>query len=298
MSRFTAIDLSQLPAPTVVETLDYEQILGDMVADLQQRDAAFSALVESDPAYKILEVAAYREMLLRQRVNDASRAVMLAYAGASDLDNLAALFGVQRQVLDPGNPDAVPPIPPTYEDDTRLRRRVQLSLEGHSTAGPVGSYIFHALSASSQVKDVTVISPGPGEIEITVLSTEGNGTADQALLNQVDSVLNAENVRPLSDHPTVQVAQIVEYNVDAVLTLYSGPDAELVRQTAEQAVNAFVAEQHVLGRDITLSGLHAALHQAGVHNVQLTSPAASIVIAPHQAAWCIGVTVTTGGIDE
>ena len=75
---FTAVDLSRLVAPTVVETLDFETIFAAMLADLQARDSAFSALVESDPAYKILEVAAYRELLIRQRVNDAGRAVMLA----------------------------------------------------------------------------------------------------------------------------------------------------------------------------------------------------------------------------
>lgn len=64
---FTAVDLSQLPAPSVVETLDFETILQAMLDDLLARDPDFSALVESDPAYKILEVAAYRELLLRQR---------------------------------------------------------------------------------------------------------------------------------------------------------------------------------------------------------------------------------------
>lgn len=96
MSSFTAIDLSQLPAPSVVEPLDYEQILGAMLADLKTRDPSFTALVESDPAYKILEVAAYRELLIRQRVNDAGRSVMLAYAHGSDLDHLGALMGVVR----------------------------------------------------------------------------------------------------------------------------------------------------------------------------------------------------------
>lgn len=100
MSSFTAIDLSQLPAPSVVEPLDYEQILGAMLADLKARDPSFDALVESDPAYKILEVAAYRELLIRQRVNDAGRSVMLAYATGSDLDHLGALMGVSRLVDD------------------------------------------------------------------------------------------------------------------------------------------------------------------------------------------------------
>lgn len=177
MSRFAAIDLAKLPAPDVVETIDYEAVLAEMITDLTARDPAFSGLVESDPAIKILEVAAYRETLLRQRINEAARATMLAYAGGADLDNLAALLGVARAVLDPGDPEAVPPVAPTYEGDDRLRARAQLALEGFSTAGPAGAYLFHALAASPKAKDVAVSSPAPGDVLVSVLSTDGDGTA-------------------------------------------------------------------------------------------------------------------------
>lgn len=299
MSTFTAIDLSRLPAPAVVETLDYENILQDMKTDLQNRADGFTTLqLESEPVVKLLEVCAYRELLLRQRINDASHAVMLAHAREEDLDNLAALFAVERQLLDAGDEDASPPIPPTYESDERLRRRVQLSLEGHSTAGPVGSYVFHALSADSHVKDVDVASPTPGHVLVTVLSSEGNGTPSNALLDAVAAKLNHEDIRPLTDYVTVQAASVQEYNVNAVLTMYGGPDTELVRQAAQQAVETYVTEHLLLGHDITLSGLYAALHQPGVQNVQLNSPAADIVCQAHEAAACSTIQIITGGTDE
>ena len=119
----TAIDLSQLPAPTVVETLDYESVLAALQADFTARYPAFTAALESEPVLKLLEVAAWRELIVRGRVNDAARACMLAYALGSDLDHLAALYGVQRLLLDAGDPTAVPPVPPTYESDARLRAR-------------------------------------------------------------------------------------------------------------------------------------------------------------------------------
>jgi phage-related baseplate assembly protein len=133
---FTSVDLSRLPAPNVVEVIDFEVIRDDMLADLCERAPSFDALVPSDPAYKLLEVAAYREMLIRQRVNDAAKAVMLAYAQRGDLDQLGALLGVERLILDPGNPDAG--IPPTMESDEDFRRRIQLSPEGFSVAGRRG----------------------------------------------------------------------------------------------------------------------------------------------------------------
>ncbi len=292
----TPIDLSLLAAPRVVEILDYESILADMLADLQSRDAAFDALLESDPAYKILEVAAYRELLLRQRINDAARSVLLAYAAGSDLDHLAALYGVVRLIVDPGDPVALPPLAPTYESDDALRRRVQMAPEGWTTAGSRGSYEYHTLSASALVKDVAVSSPAPGEVLVTVLSTVGDGTPAQELLALVESAVSAETVRPLCDAVTVAAAEIVPYTVTAGLTMFSGPDASTVLAAAQSAALGYVAESHALGRAVTISGLHAALHQPGVQNVLLSSPVGDVVVGAGQAPWCQSLTVTEAGV--
>ena len=295
---FTAVDLSQLAAPDVVETLDYEVILAAMVADLQARDPAFTALVESDPAYKILEVAAYRETIIRQRVNDGAKAVMLAYAGGADLDQIAANYNVERLVLDEGNPDAIPPVAPTLESDTDLRRRVQLSFEGFSTAGPVGAYVFHALGADPDVLDVSVASPAPGDVVVSVLSRDGDGTASAELIAAVGAVLSSDTVRPLTDNVTVQSATIVNYSVTAVLTVLPGPDGSVVLTQAQAALDAYIAETRRLGRDVTRSGIFAALHQPGVQNVTLTAPAADVVIADDEASFCTATNVTVGGVGE
>ena len=296
---FTAVDLSRLPFPAVVEPLDFETILAAMLEDLRARLPAFDALVESDPAYKLLEVCAYRELLLRQRVNESAKAVTLAYAVGSDLDQIAARYNVARLVVDPGDPAALPvPIPPTLESDTDLRRRVQLAFEGFSTAGPDGAYLFHSLGADGRVLDASVYSPTPGYVVVSVLARDADGTAAPDLLVAVSNALNAERVRPLTDMVTVQSAAIVPFTVDAVLTLYPGPDSAVVLADATARLQAFVDDNHRLGRDITRAGLIAALCTAGVQNVALTLPAADLVITAQQAAYCTGHTITVGGFDE
>jgi phage-related baseplate assembly protein len=294
----SVIDLSLLPAPDVVETLDFEEILAAMVSDLRQRDSEFDALLESDPAYKILEVAAYRELLLRQRVNDAARSVMLAYAAGSDLDHLAALYGIERLVIDPGDPDAAPPVPPSYESDALLRARVQSAPEGWTSAGSAGAYAWHATSASAEVKDASVSSPSPGEVVVTILSTDTDGTPSAQLLQDVSEALSDEMVRPLCDGVTVQAAEIVSFVVEAALTLYFGPDESVVLAQAEGAVKDYIERQHRLGRDVTTSGLYAALHQPGVQKVRLVSPTQDLPIEDHQAPWCQSLSITMEGRDE
>ncbi|NBV42847.1 baseplate assembly protein, partial [bacterium] len=234
-SAFTALDLSKLKSPDVVEELSFETIFQAMLTDLQERDSAFTELVPSDPAYKILEIAAYRELLIRQRVNEAARAIMLAYASGSDLDQIAANFNVERLVLDPGDENAIPPVPPTLESDTALRRRVQLAFEGLSVAGPASAYILHSLSAHADIKDVSVTSPDPGEVVVSVLSVEGDGEADSDILDAVEAALN-DDVRPLTDNVTVQSATIIEYQIEAVLTVFSGPDSDVILEAANTAI--------------------------------------------------------------
>ncbi len=293
MTAFTAIDLSGLPAPNVVESLAYETILAEMLADLVSRDSSFTAMVESDPVYKILEVAAYREFLLRQRVNDAARSVMLPYAEGADLDNLASYYGVQRLVLDPGDPAALPPVPPTLETDADLRRRTQLALEGFTTAGSEGSYIFHGLSAHPQVKDIGVDSPNPGDVVVTVLSRVGTGTPTSDILDAVESALNAKDIRPLTDNVTVSPATIETYTIEAVLYLYPGPSADVVLEAALARLTAYVQSQHKIGLRVPLSGIYAALQVEGVERVELVTPVADIVPTASEAAFCTGFDVTT-----
>ena len=91
------IDMSKLPAPAIIEPLDFEGVFAELAADFRERFPDFDALVESDPAIKLMEAFAYREVLLRARVNAAAKACMLAYAAGADLDNIAANFGVQRK---------------------------------------------------------------------------------------------------------------------------------------------------------------------------------------------------------
>lgn len=66
--------------------------------------------LESDPIIKTLQESVYREILLRQCIDEAVQTVMMAYALSSDLDQLAVAYNVQRMTVTSANPDAVPPV--------------------------------------------------------------------------------------------------------------------------------------------------------------------------------------------
>ncbi|WP_321392844.1 baseplate assembly protein [Emcibacter sp.] len=287
----TRINLSSLPAPDIIQQLDYNTILIRMRDRLIEILPALDGLTEADPANAILEVVAEAEFLLRQQANDHGRGLLLAYATGNNLDQLAAFYNIERLVVDPGDANAIPPIAPTYETDERLRDRILLAFEGQSTAGPIGSYKFHGLSADGLVKDIAVESPSAGVVDVTVLSTEGNGTPTQQIIDNVTAALNGDDVRPLTDQVNVQPATITTYAVDATLTIGEGPDATVVKAQAEAAVQAYVTERHRIGATVSLSGIYGALHQSGVELVTLTAPVADIVPNSVTAAYCNSITV-------
>ncbi|MFP1920418.1 baseplate assembly protein [Lonsdalea quercina] len=299
------IDLSQLPAPAIVEVPDFDTVLRARKAALlalypesEQAAVAATLALESEPMVKLLQESAYREILLLQRINETAKACMVAYALGNDLDQLAANVNVQRLTVTPADTSVIPPVDAVMESDDDLRQRIPAAFEGLSVAGPTGAYEFHALSADGRVSDASAISPTPAAVTVTVLSREGDGTASDDLLAVVSQALNDEAVRPVADRVTVQSAAIVPYTVDARLYLYPGPEAEPVRAAAQARLQNYITAQRRLGRDIRLSALYAALHVEGVQRVELLSPAADVVLDRTQAAYCTGWQVVTGGSDE
>ncbi|MGE1563060.1 baseplate assembly protein [Pantoea septica] len=299
------IDLSQLPAPDVVKALDYETLLAERKATLislyppeQQAAIARTLALESEPLVKLLQENAYRELILRQRVNEAAKANMVAWATGADLDQLGANNGVTRLTLRAADNSTLPPTAAVMESDDNFRMRIAAAFEGLSVAGPSGAYEYHAKSADGRIADVSATSPAPAEVAITVLSREGDGTAPADLLAIVANALNDEDVRPVADRVRVQAAAIVSYRVDATLFLYPGPEAEPIRAAAEAKLLAFINAQSRLGRDIRQSALYAALHVEGVQRVELAQPTADVVLDKTQAAWCSGYSIRVGGSDE
>lgn len=288
----TAIDLSQLPEPAIVEQIDFETILAAGLQDYYDRmdstGVEYTKLRESDPAYKLAEVFAFREMLARQRANDSAKAVLLAYASGTDLEHKAAEKNLERRLISEATPTAAA----IYETDSSLRKRIQLAPEGYTTAGSEGSYLFHGMNADVRVKDIEPVSPDKGIAAIYVLSTEGDGTASEELINIVDQALNKKIIRPLTDYVQVYSASIIQYRVEAVLEIENGPDKNIVLQDAITEVKKYVDSVHKLNTKVSMTGISSALQRKGVVDVDLISPLSKIEPVSGQAAYCTDILVT------
>ncbi|MQU22138.1 baseplate assembly protein [Pseudomonas helleri] len=269
------VDLSLLPVPDVIETIDYEdEYQGILERFRVAMGEQWSAVLESDPVVKLLEEVAYERITMRARINDAARSVLLASARRSDLDQVLALLDAKR--LD-------------GESDDDFRQRGRQAPYGYSTAGPLAAYRYHALSASSDVLDAKVDRPEPGVVRITLLSRLGDGVPSAALLATVLAALSADDIRPLTDTLLVVAATVVRYTVKARIYVASGAAPEPLLSAAQTEGKVYTDQQFAIGAPVELSGLYAALHQPGAVRVELLTPLTGIAAQAQRAPLCTGI---------
>lgn len=293
ISASTSVDLSRLDPPTIVEQLDFETILARLVGKVRQLLPAFDAIVDSDPAMKLLQVAAYEQLLLRQDFNERLVGRLVAFATGATLDHIGASIGVARLVVTPAN--EATGTAAVFEDDDSFRQRIVLGPEGFAAAGPELAYVKHAKDASGLVLDASATSPLPGYVEVAILSREGDGSASAELLSAVNARLVDPAVRPLGDLVTVITARQKLFAISARIFTFAGPDAALVLTAARAKLDAYLAASRRLGRDITMSGLYAAMTVEGVQRVEILAPTSDIICDLSEAARCTAINVTHGG---
>lgn len=273
-----------LEAPSVVETLDYEQILTARKTGLlarlpeAQRPATAALLaLESEPLTKLLEESAYRELLLRARINDAARANLIIYAEGLDLDHIGHLFGLPRLA---------------GELDPRYRERLLLRIAAMAGNGTREHYILVAMSASLAVRSAEVIQPLAGRVDVVLWLQDGADSA--ATLAACWAAFDAPGAKMLG--VTLGVRLAVAKPVDVVASIWREATAptNLVQQLAA-TFSAQFAARATLGRAIPRSWVTSTLHASGVARVELSMPA-EIAIGADEFATLHTLLLTDRGL--
>ncbi|PHV04998.1 baseplate J protein [Janthinobacterium sp. BJB412] len=273
----SAIDLSQLAPPDMVEPLDFEQIYQDMLAAFRgQMGEGWNAALESDPVVKLLQLAAYRELQIRARINDAARASLLAFAEGADLDHAAAFYNVRRLA---------------EESDERLRLRTQLRTAALAGNGTPEQYRLAALSASPLVHDAGMMAAPPGSVALALWPRDGADGA--AVLAAVQAAFAADDAKPLGVPLSVVLAQARPLDVAATVYREASAPLDLAAQL-QAALPAQIADYARLGRDVSGSWLAGRLHVAGVSRIELHG--AGIAVAPHEYAVAGSIRIDDGGV--
>lgn len=315
---------NQLAEPAIIAVDEFEPLLAEFkafvisyVADRSPQNAAklkVSLENESELLTLALEAFCVRLQTHERKYNTRIKQMLAWWATGSNLDARLADMGLERQVLDPGDPVA---FPPTLEsdDDARLRyylaphapaagSRMQYRREvftlGERPAVKVQSaapgvvtvtYTFAPDGYAAQVKDGNGRRTAPGEVKVTVLSREGDGTPSADLLDGVRQHFTRPDVRPETDLVTVQGAQILRYKIRVVAKINAGPDSGLTQVAAQQLLQAYAESCHRLEGRVDPSWIDYTIHTAGAAQLQILEPLAPIVATAFQAPYCTGVEV-------
>jgi phage-related baseplate assembly protein len=282
MARFSAdgLDLSRFPPPLAIRGIDYESIFAErktrLLELLTEAGIPFDVdRLEVDPAIIVEEADAYRELLTLARINDAVRSVMVAFAVGSDLDHLAAFYGVERAA---------------GENDVSFRRDVLIAPEAFGSAGAHGAYVFHARRAAPlRIANVDVWSPEAGRVEVAVQSSEGDGQSSADLLAIVRDRLYRKDVKPLTDMVNVRSIVNVPYTIKADGYILPGPDPQMVRTEALRSLQAMALYRKTPARDVPRSAVFAAASVGPMDKVIVHSPAQDIARGNGEVGVCTAI---------
>lgn len=202
---------------------------------------------------------------------------------------------------------ALPPFPLTLtvlsesgggaasESTEALRARIPTVLDTRAAAGPKTAYEAHARGAHVDVLDAVALSPDEGLVRVVVLVRPG---ADEAtVIDAVEAVVGADDVKPLTDTVGVEAPAAVTYSITATLAVSSGLTGEeevAILTAATAAVEAFAAERASgLGRSVALSQVYVVLSVPGVVSVPTLSLGgpSTVVVDADEVAECTSITV-------
>lgn len=271
------IDLNQLPAPSVIEELEFEAIYARKLARFQSLYPDYSAALESDPVVKLLELSAYDELMLRARINDAARANLLRYAAETDLEHLAVFYGLEK--LD-------------GESDDRFRFRLQLHISGMSGMGTDDYYRARALGVGLWVRDATVKVGHQGALTIVVWLADD--APPDALAITTDTLTDKRR-RMATDTLTVVAAQPRPLVIVGTAWRSDGTPSARVSE-AEDALRLAITSEAGVGGRLAINWMVGRLALTGISNVLLDEPLHDVVCAENEYPVISMLTIRDGGI--
>lgn len=264
------IDLSTLPPPNLIRSLDPEPEIAAFIADLQERLPQWRGVFQGDPFVRACQSWAYRLMLEQQRHNEDGRSILLAYAQGADLDHIASTYYAFAGIVRADG-----------ETDMSFRRRIQLAPEAYSSAGSLGAYLFHALTVDPvAIVDADVWFPAPGYANVAI-QTVHDDTDPAAAADLAARVGKRLREPKLQTSDVLAVSRLVALDTVVVATIDVplGPDGALIEAEARRRFGLLAASVERPRRMLATSAITAALHAGNVSRVRLAQPVEDIVPA-------------------
>ncbi len=285
-----AIDISRLPSPTILETLNFEVFqaafldrFAEAWAAARSSDSTLPewnvAALETDPTVIVSEAWSYLRLLDRQHVNDVIRALLAPLAAGADLDNIVARIGIERLTI----VAATEATEAVMESDSRLLQRYLLAFS-RPAAGSPDRYLYEAMTAWPAMLTGRVVGRSihgrKGDSDIVIAGPDGRDATTEELA-AVRAACTSTSVKPEATSVSILRATRMVYAVVGRVIVPAGPDAEAVRTEAVARIRAAGVARMLIGAEVPVSALAGAAYGTSVTRVDLTAPAADIAADPY-----------------
>lgn len=266
------IDIRKLPPPEVIEKLDFESVKKDLITqykalileDYRKIYGEEFDILESDPAAKILETCAYREILLRARINDAAKRTLPAFATGNDLTHVLLRYGIERK---------------SEESDDKLLSLLFTKDDLEAAAGSKASYIAHALNLELPktkerfVEDANAVKGDKdGFVTVYLFFSERfkseRVTPDDITIDDLLKIAE-KTIRyyaPLTDYVEVKTCKKTKISLVFWVKILDGADEKLVVLQSQKSLKELLNLK--IGQSVPRSVIYAAIHKNNdVHEV-------------------------------
>ncbi|BEE07172.1 baseplate J/gp47 family protein [Aeromonas veronii] len=323
--------IDRIPEPDVLKVEGFDPVLAAIKGIILERveamrpedTSAVAEALENDAEMSsiIAQACAMVVVNRERRLNDKIRQILLLWAKGSNLDARAADYGIKRQVIFAGDPNAYPPIPDVMESDVDLLTRCLLAPFGFATTGSELAYRFHLMTLGDK-PTITVTSPQPNRVVMTydfpeesragevkdarakmakpesglvdgwLLSRTGDGTPSADLLAYATRYMNRADIALASDVLTVKAPTIKRYQIRMRLHGSNSPGGVIDPAPCKAELEAYADGAHRLEGFIDPGRLYAIAHShQTVVRAEVLEPLAPVECDVNEAPYCTGVTV-------
>jgi len=320
-----------LPKPEIITTPNFDDLFETVknsvltyLSDNAPDDVAgVTETFENDAELLTKFTQAFTVILQSQFRQMNAQALQMFGMYATDekmVDLIASQLGVERQILDEGDPNAFPVVPPTMESNDALLTRYYLAAYALATTGTRSGYRFNAMTLGGRPK-VTVESPtkskvvvtyefephdmagqtkdaqarqvSPGVVDCFILAHANNGVPADALISATQQYMQRDDIAQETDLLTVKAPTITPWSCDAVLYIRQGSDETAAQLSAEQAIEQYAEQEHRLAGSIEPSMLYSVLLKAaGAHRGDLIDPPEPIRCQFNEAPYLDSIQIT------
>lgn len=239
------LDFDILPVPQVIEEISEQEMLNRLVDNTQTASPSWEAR-ETDHAYIILENTSAYAVLLRAFLNNQLGQGFIRYAVGSNLDNIAALMNLTREV---------------GETDESLRTRVLVEPRAQVVVGTADAIRYHVGESQANILDSAISVQSNRDVHVYFLMGGNPPTAPtSSQRTTTQTYINAAGRKSVIDTYVVQAPTITTVYVSATIHHFARYTEAETTTSVNAALDAFREENFRLGQSIRESRLIQTLN--------------------------------------